>query len=269
MTDQTQDIADIIDRKPVESAPEPAPQEADTGIPRDEHGRFAPKAKAEAEPQPAPEPTGVTAAPPAAPSQPPEGYVPLAALVDQRLEARQHRQQAEELRKQLEELRKPKAEPVDFYADPDAAFNQRLQEALSPFQSQLQEARTALFEERLYRIAGGEKAAKIEEELTKAMEAGEPEVMALSHALRSQGLAAVKSLVDWYDNRPEVQRERLRSELEAEILAKHGIKPGEPPQAQPQPAPVMPSNLAGARNVGNRAGPKWSGPPKLEDIFKR
>lgn len=57
-----------------------------------------------------------------------------------------------------------------------------------------------------------------------------------------------------------------RAKLEAEILAKHGITPGE---QKPQLAPVMPSNLAGARNVGTRAGPAWSGPKALNDIFSR
>jgi hypothetical protein len=32
---------------------------------------------------------------------------------------------------------------------------------------------------------------------------------------------------------------------------------------------VMPSNIAGARNVGSRTGPAWSGPPSLQDIFAR
>ncbi|MCF2523910.1 hypothetical protein [Bradyrhizobium sp. G127] len=32
---------------------------------------------------------------------------------------------------------------------------------------------------------------------------------------------------------------------------------------------VMPTNLAGARNVGKRIGPAWGGPSKLEDIFNR
>ena len=34
-------------------------------------------------------------------------------------------------------------------------------------------------------------------------------------------------------------------------------------------ATVAPSNLAGARNVGTRSGPAWSGPASLNDIFDR
>jgi hypothetical protein len=36
-----------------------------------------------------------------------------------------------------------------------------------------------------------------------------------------------------------------------------------------QAAPVMPSNLAGARNVGTRSGPAWAGPTPLTSIFKQ
>ena len=36
---------------------------------------------------------------------------------------------------------------------------------------------------------------------------------------------------------------------------------------QQRRAPVMPSNLAGARNVGRRFGPAWAGPPSMDEIF--
>lgn len=264
-----QGIDEILNPAPAEPAqPEPAAAVEGTGIQRDERGRFAPKENPEAiTPEPAgAQPTAPTP-PVAAPSQPPEGYVPLAALVDQRLEARQHRQKVQELERRIAELSAPKPEPVDFYADPDAAFNQRIQSALSPYQQQLQETRSALLEERLYRVAGPEKAARIEEEIGKAMEAGDPEIQMLANALQTQGLAAVNALVQWYDKRsfdPNAERERLKAELLAELQAEGKAAP----QAPAVPA-VMPSNLAAARNVGNRSGPAWSGPPKISDIFKR
>ena len=62
-----------------------------------------------------------------------------------------------------------------------------------------------------------------------------------------------------------------RAKVEAEILAKHGLtapaEGGKP--ADQHPAPVMPSNLATARNVGARSGPAWGGPTPLADIFSR
>lgn len=61
----------------------------------------------------------------------------------------------------------------------------------------------------------------------------------------------------------------LRDKLKAEILAElQGGNQQQGQQAQ-QAARVMPSNLAGERNVGNRSGPAWSGPQSLNDIFDR
>lgn len=265
--DEQQDIGDIL-----EQGNAPVEQSSDNGIQRDEKGRFAPKAEEPAALADTPEPAGekpeVAPPPVAAPTSPPDGYVPLAALVDQRLEARQAKQRLQELERQLREAQTPKQEPVDFYADPDAAFNQRIQQALNPYQQQLQETRTALFEERLYRVAGGDKAAKIEQEIAKAMEAGDPDIPMLASTLQSGGLAAVNTLVQWYDKRtfdPSAERERLKAELLAELQAE-----GKAVAQSPAVPSVMPSNLAAARNVGNRsAGPAWSGPPKLSDIFKR
>jgi hypothetical protein len=260
MTEQT-DIGEILEQRP----PEPAQDvgaPADDGIARDDKGRFAPR---EPKAEVAAEPTGEVAAPPAAPSSPPEGYVPLAALIDHRLEARQAKQERDELRRQLAEAQKPKQEPVDFYADPDAAFTQRIQSALSPYQQQLQETRSQLFEERLHRVAGSEKAALIEQEIAKAAEAGEPDFQMLATAIQTQGINGVKTLVDWYERRT-FDPAAKEAEIEARILAKHGITPGQVPA---KPAPVMPSNLAGARNVGTRSGVPWAGPRPLQDIFKQ
>lgn len=66
---------------------------------------------------------------------------------------------------------------------------------------------------------------------------------------------------------PAAFREKVRAEVLAE-LQKNGGQAQQPSQ-QASPAPVMPSNLAAARNVGTRAGPAWSGPQSLADIFKR
>ena len=276
MEQKTESIADILDRKPSETS-EPSPQETQpepqaevTGIARDDKGRFALKTEPKAK---APQATGVkqetAPTPAAAPDQPQPGYVPLAALVDQRLEARQAKQERDELRRQLAEFQKPKAELVDFFSDPDAAFNQRGQSLLDPVQGELKSLKAALFEERLYRVAGGDKAAKIEEEIGKAMESGDPEIPILDNALNNGGPNAVKALIQWYDKRtfdPNAERERLKAELLAELQAE-GRAPA--PQAKQKPAPVMPSNLAGARNVGTRAGPAWSGPTPIADIFKK
>jgi len=65
---------------------------------------------------------------------------------------------------------------------------------------------------------------------------------------------------------PAAFRAKLETELREKITAE--LQQGEQPQTQQRQA-VMPSNLAGARNVGARSGPAWSGPQTLQDIFNR
>lgn len=269
-----QAIADIIDRKPAEpvSAPEAKPGE-DNGISRDDKGRFAGKAeRPEVTPEPAGEKPTVAPPPVAAPSQPPEGYVPIAALVDTRFEARQAKHERDELRRQIAELQKPKTEPVDFFSDPEGALNQRLQ----PFQQQFQQTVSSLTlrasKAEAVAVHGKQAVDEMDKALGEAMQAGDPEV----HHLRAQMMNSddpAGVAMDWFQRRrvlsevgtdPQAYREKLRAEIRAEMQAE--LNGGSP---APQPAPVMPSNLAGARNVGTRAGPAWSGPTPLTDIFAR
>jgi hypothetical protein len=65
---------------------------------------------------------------------------------------------------------------------------------------------------------------------------------------------------------PAAFRAKLETELREKITAE--LQQGEQQQAAPA-ARVMPSNLAGARNVGARSGPAWSGPSSIDDIFSR
>ena len=60
---------------------------------------------------------------------------------------------------------------------------------------------------------------------------------------------------------PSAFKARVEAELREKIWSELG--------GQGRPAPVTPSNLAGARNVGARSGPAWSGPASLTDIFDR
>lgn len=121
--------------------------------PRDDNGRFASKADT----QPAPEPMATetppaSPEPPAAPeaqpvevtpeassgqpsggNQPPPGYIPMAALLDERDKRQKYERELEQYRKQLEEARKaPPPAPIDPITDPEgfeASINQRLEKA--------------------------------------------------------------------------------------------------------------------------------------------
>ena len=72
---------------------------------------------------------------------------------------------------------------------------------------------------------------------------------------------------------------RSRAQRSATIRqpSRHGSKPScarrswlnSAAEAAQRFAHATPSNLAGARNVGSRSGPAWSGPASLNDIFDR
>lgn len=242
---------------------------------RDERGRFAgiPAKPVATE---AALSTGAPSATPPVAAQPvghEPGYVPIAALVDTRLKAREAERRAEKLERELAEFRKPKEQaPVDFFADPDAAIRQ----AIAPYQSELQKTRQeftlAISRTRADATHGAETVAAMEAAVGKAMEEGDPEVQQLGvQMLQSQDPVGVA--MAWYQRRsvlsevgtdPAAYREKLRAEIRAEMEAG-----GAAPAVPAAPPPVMPSNLAKARNVGVRSGPAWQGPKAIADIFAR
>lgn len=62
---------------------------------------------------------------------------------------------------------------------------------------------------------------------------------------------------------PVAYREKLRKEVEAEILAKQG----QAPQQVQKPGPVIPDSLAGSPSKAAREAPEFAGPKPLSDIF--
>lgn len=84
------------------------------------------------------------------------------------------------------------------------------------------------------------------------------------------------ALVDWHGKQkamlefggdPDSYREKMKAEILAEIQQDATDEAGATPA--PTNPQVMPSNLAGTRNVGSRSGPAWAGPQNLNDIFNR
>ena len=263
----------------VESKPEPVND--DKPVPgRDEKGKFA---KARPDPVTEPELTGDNEeAPPASGPQngPQPGFVPVAALVDTRLEARLAKQEAEQLRRQLADLQKPKeqdSEPIDFFTDPDAAIRQ----SLSPVEQRLEsmERQWTLRASRAEALAtlGKDAVDAAERAVKDAMDANDPEVFQLREIMM-QSAHPVEEAVKWHQRRsvlnevgddPVAYKERLKAEILAELQGAQPAVPAQQPQRQnPSPA-AMPSNLAGARNVGARTGPAWAGPQPIQDIFDR
>lgn len=162
----------------------------------------------------------------------------------------------------------PKQEPQqqpDWFENPDAALSARLGQSISPIASQLSNLQTQIMRLTASQTYGAEKVQAFEQYVEEAVRRGDPEMESLGAQMRASK-DPMKTGLDWFEKRtfdPEKERERLKAEILAELQQQ-----GQ--QEQPaRPAPVLPSNLAGARNVGSRSGPAWSGPSPLQDIFDR
>lgn len=119
---------------------------------------------------------------------------------------------------------------------------------------------------------GDDKVAEAEQAFISAMQGGKLDQSDYQRVVSSPNRYA--AAVQWHQRQlaqaeigddPAAYRAKLEAELREKITAE--LNGGN--QQQAKPAPVMPSNLAGARNVGSRSGPAWSGPQSLQDIFNR
>lgn len=213
-----------ISDTPLEATPEPAqetpaPAEADTdGQPRDDKGRFAPKAAEADEPAPQAE----AALQPAAQQQQTDtaAQVPSWRLreVNEEREAAVRRAidaeaRAQSVERQIAELRRqsePKPEPIDVYADPLGAFKQQL----SPIEQQLQttNANTNLKMSRLEAmiVHGAEAVTEAEKAVGEAMKAGHPGMAALAAEMRNSE-HPVGVALNWH------QREKLLKETGGDL----------------------------------------------------
>lgn len=159
-------------------------------------------------------------------------------------------------------------EPPDFFADPASATRHVVAPHLEQFSQQL----LAIAKDNAIVRFTEEKVNEAEGAFIRAMQDRSLDPADYQKVVNSPNRYA--AAVQWHQ-RQLAQAEigddpaAFKAKVEAEILEKYGIKPGEQQPPVAKPAPVMPSNLSGARNVGSRSGPQWSGPPTLADIFKR
>ena len=164
----------------------------------------------------------------------------------------------------LERIPQQQQQRPDFFADPDAA----VQQAISPVLQHINNMR----EENSRNIA---EIRHGEETVTAAFQAME-QGMQSDPAVRGEYQRIMNSrdpwgeLVRWHKRNsalqeigddPAAYKERIKAEIQAELQQGNSQQP-----AQQRPG-VMPSNLAGARNVGSRSGPAWGGPPSIGSIF--
>lgn len=157
----------------------------------------------------------------------------------------------------------------DLWDDPNAFVGNTVNEALNPVQQALD------FNSRLIAQATHtpDKVSEAEQAFLAAYNSGQLDPRDYHAVVGSPN--RYHAAVEWYGRRPEAVRASLEAEIEASILAKYGISPGQNAQAAssaPAAAPSaqsMPTSFAGHRSAGPRTAPQWSGPQALSDIMKR
>jgi hypothetical protein len=253
-----EDLDSILSDEPTELKPE-APVE--TGQPRDEHGRFAPKDDGTTE-------TGVDQAgeipaevpPTSEPTKelPPAEY---AALRDERRKRQQLERELQELQQRVNQPVTAPSPPPDFWESPEAA----LEAKFNQFGEQLMQRIEAQQWQR--------KAAN-DEQSARAKYADFDDKLEQFHQLAASNPALINEL----RAAPDVAEFAYRKASEAMLLQDHGGVEGllkaerakweaELRGSAPVP-PTVPLSTAAERSVGSRSGPAWVGPVSLDDLLR-
>lgn len=198
-------------------------------------------------------------------------YTEQVADFDKRL-AETNSQWERRFEKLLETVKPPAKEEKpaspDFWEDQDGYIAAKLSPVQQEIQAQKEQVSLLLAEEK-----HGTEAVQAAYAAFAALRQSDPQGSEADYQSIMRSRHPFNAIVDWHKKRqvadeigndPAAYREKLKAELLAEMQA----KPADAAPATPS-TPVMPSNLAGQRNVGARSGPAWSGPTPLNDIFDR
>ncbi|MDQ8730509.1 hypothetical protein [Bradyrhizobium sp. LHD-71] len=209
--------------------------------------------------------------------------VPHQALHAERQRSRRYSEEVADFRRQLGETNARMAQlveavtprqappaPPDFFDNPEAATRFEVAQTVSPaFERINQTLHSFARENAVHRFTQGT-VDEAEQAFIGALQSGRLDPADYRRVVGSPNRYA--EAVRWHQRQvaraeigddPAAYKARVEAELRERILAELGDG-----QAQPR-FPLTPSNLAGARNVGGRRGPAWSGPASLNDIFDR
>lgn len=190
------------------ATPQEQPIAEAEGQPRDEHGRFAPKAEPEPQPEPQQQPAQA-----AEPAKDDEHMLPswrVREINEDRRAALARAEQVERenaaFRAQMAELQRqivaqqPKPEPVDIFQDP----NEWAEQQLSPFEQRMQQLSTNLVlrASRAENVAvhGRDAVTAAEKALEEAVNSRDPDIPGLQAKLRASD-DPVGVMVDWHKSR--------------------------------------------------------------------
>lgn len=246
--------------------------------PRDDQGRFAPKdtQPVDDSPPPAePAPPVADAQPalapdttPVQPSAPPPGYIPMAAVLDERDKRQKFERELEDYKRRYEELTRKAPEPVDPIADPDA-FNRHIEAQVARAKW---DAITSVSYSMALRHHGAEKVKQAEEWLagelqsnpgmwTQVQRQPDPYDFVVSQHQRTMRLQKIG------DEDPEAWAQKW---AEANGYIKAPSQPvADRAALSPQSAPIPKASIASAPSAGGKSPHVPTGPgAAFEAVFK-
>jgi hypothetical protein len=159
----------------------------------------------------------------------------------------------------------------DFFEDPGAATRHEVQQSVSPQFDQINQTLLAIARDNAETRFTPEMVSEAEQAFIGALQSKTLDPAEYQKVVSSPNRYA--AAVQWHKRQlaqkeigddPAAFRAKVEAELREKITAE--MQGGQQPAPR---SPAMPSNLAGARNVGARSGPAWSGPSSLQDIFNR
>ena len=164
--------SDAAPEAPATETPKAEPEQVDAGQPRDEAGRFAPKAAetpAQAEPAPAPAEVAKPPVQAEAKQEPPPGWIP-AWRAREIADARAREVEARYAAKQ------PPAPRPDMWENPDGFVQHGVKEAIDPVQQRMDAIREHYSWKDAVRSHGEETAVEARKWFYEAVHAGDPNV---------------------------------------------------------------------------------------------
>lgn len=220
-----------------------------------------------------------------APGEATTRMVPHQALHAERQRSRRYSEEVADFRRQLAETNARMAQlveavtpgqappaPPDFFDNPEAATRYEVAQTVSPEFERINQTLHAFARENAIGRFDETKVDEAERAFIGALQQGMLDPADYRRVVNSPNRYA--EAVRWHQRQvaraeigddPSAFRARVEAELREKILTELGGGTGE----RQRFAFATPSNLAGARNVGSRSGPAWSGPASLTDIFDR
>jgi hypothetical protein len=216
--------------------------------------------------------------------------VPHAALHASKEKVKRYTEEVADFRKSNESLQRqvnellqripvpkketPQEQPrPDWFENPEGATQYTVQQSVDPHFQRINQTLLANAQLVAGMKYGDDKVAEADQAFMQAVQSGKIDPADYQKVTTAPNIFA--AAVQWHQReqaKAEIgdditaYRAKLEAELREKITAELQQSNG---QQASMPAAVMPSNIAGARNVGSRTGPAWSGPPSLQDIFSR